>query len=367
MSEWIGAVNVTAPKYLKGASDNTIRGRFFLKMLEQKGRFEFNQNSFICNWDVEFAHAPVESYGDAGLITFNRNDLYRQLNIDWRGYIATDMMYMKESLINQGDVAIVDRYGRIVPNLTKGITNRFGQELFTDGSLSTTRIHGLETFMGAGACGAADRVAVPAGAYGGRSTALAAEGGSWSTTLGVGNFPNATIATDWPDGNSSTPEYDFMSPKLVNITSTGWGTGSTKWEDNCERVLNQTTIWLTRTTGVEGRPTMYLMSGDLFYGYRNKVQALRRVIVPHREAEDLGFPDVLNVDGVAIQTDFDVPSGSFYGINVYQMQVASMNPELFFTKGPDYSPKDLGWLFLVGFFGNCRYSPKYFAKGKAYA
>jgi hypothetical protein len=74
-NEWIGVIHTTAPKYLSGAADNTIRKRLILSLLKQKGRIRFNENSYQCNWDVEFKEQPVEAYGDGGTLNFSRHDL----------------------------------------------------------------------------------------------------------------------------------------------------------------------------------------------------------------------------------------------------------------------------------------------------
>ena len=366
MAEWIGIIHSTAPKYLSGAADNTIRNRLILTLVRQKGRITFNESSHECNWDVEYAEQPVSAYGDGGTLDFSRHDLLRQLKIDWRGYKATDMMTEKERLENKGDIAIVKRYDRIMPTLTKSLRNKFCGEFFIDGYATgnENRLHGLESFFGTGTTVAADRIAEPSDTYGGKSTALANEGGSWSTNLST--KPNANAATDWPDGNGD-PEYDYISPKIVNYSSSSRGTSSTSWDNNCERVLRQSTIWLTQTSGKDGRPDIYLLAGNLFYGYKNKIESLRRITVPHKGAQDLGFDDVLNQDGVMIDTDFDVPAGVGYGLNVDQMELGSLDSVLFSSRGPEYDIKTDSWLFLVGFFGNVRYNPKHFAKLAAIA
>ena len=147
MAEWIGIIHSTAPKYLSGAADNTIRNRLILTLVRQKGRITFNESSHECNWDVEYAEQPVSAYGDGGTIDFSRHDLLRQLKIDWRGYKATDMMTEMERLENKGDIAIVKRYDRIMPTLTKSLRNKFCGEFFIDGYATgnENRLHGLES------------------------------------------------------------------------------------------------------------------------------------------------------------------------------------------------------------------------------
>ena len=365
-NEWIGVINTTAPKYLAGAADNTIRKRLILSLLKQKGRIRFNENSYECNWDVEFKEQPVEAYGDGGTLNFSRHDLYRQLKVDWRGYKATDLMTEKERLMNDGALAIVKRYDKIMPKLMRSLNNKFCAELFIDGYASgnENRLHGLESFMGNGTTVPADRIAKPSDTYGGKSTEVGDQGGTWSSDLTLS--PNASIATDWPDGNGDA-EYDFMSPKLVNWSSDNWGTSSDTWENNCERVFRQSTIWLSIGAGEEGKPDMYLTAGNLFYDYLNKQSSKQRIVIPHKGAQDLGFGDVLNQEGVMIQTDFDVPTDTSYGLNVDQLELASLDNVLFASRGPEYDIKTDSWLFMVGFFGNARYNPKFFAKIKNFA
>ena len=366
MAEWAGVISTTAEKFLQGAADQTIRNRLILSLLKEYGRIEYNQNSYQLTWDVEYAQQPVESYGDAGVIDFTRHDLYKQLTVDWRGYYASDMMTEKERLMNAGNVRIIDRYGRIMPTLMKAINAKFSGELFIDGNAAgnENRLHGLESFCGSGTTVAADRIAQPSDTYAGLSTALGNITGSWSTDLATS--PNAAVATDWPYGQGDS-EYDFNSPKLVNWSSNNWGTGSTSWEDNCERVIRQTILWLTHGGGKESRPTCFLLSTDLFYAFQNKQEAKTRILVPHKEADDLGFGDALNENGVIIKSDYDVPSETGYALNVHQMQLSSLDSKLFSSRGPEYDIKTNAYLFLVGFFGNCRYNPKHFGKLASYA
>ena len=105
----------------------------------------------------------------------------------------------------------------------------------------------------------------------------------------------------------------------------------------------------------------------LFNAYQNYQEAKFRNVIPHEESRDLGFPDTLNQDGVGIKYEFDVSAGEFWGINVNQMELASLDSTLWGVRGPTYDIKSDATLFKVGFFGNMRYQPKYFAYGKARA
>jgi len=366
MAEFAAVLKEAAPAYLKGRADNTIRNRLLLTLLAKNGRIKYNASSHKLYWDVKAGQRVIEAYGDDGVINFQRSDLHEQLNIDWRGYKMSDRMTEKQRLMLGDLTAIIDRYSGVAEDMMDDLQDGFCGELFVDGyaAANTNRLHGLESFFGTGTTVAADRIAQPSDTYGGHSSVLGTRGGTWSTNLTT--YPNANAATDWPDGNGSA-DYDWNSPKVINYSSTNWGTGSTTWADNCERVLGQTTIWTTLTGGKKGRPTLYLLAGDLFYDYQNKMRAKYRISVPHSEANDLGFSDTLNQDGVMIQADFDVPAGSGYGLNINQMVLESLDSVLFSSRGPEYDINTDGYLWLIGFFGNARYNIKHFSKLAAVA
>ncbi len=368
-NEWIGVVNTTAPKFLKGAADQTIRKRLLLAMLERRGRLTFNNNSISLTWDVQIAEPPVEAYGDGGVVNYARRDLYRQLTIDSRGYVGTDAMTEKEKLMNDGDVAIVRRYDRIIPTLTMGIRNKFGGELYVDGNASgnENRLCGAETFLAETTPDADDIIAAPNDVYGGSNTDIQDNGGTWSQVLGAGNYPNDGIGYDWPEGSGDS-EFDALSPKLANWSSTGWGTASTGWADNCERVIRRTVQWLALTAGAYGAPNCGLMAGDMMTGFKNKMAADRIITIPHPEASDLGFPETLLFEGLALKSEFGIAVNTAYIFNTDEMELMSLDKDLFSSRGPAWDPKTYSYLFSVGFFGNMKYrSPRYFAKLKNYA
>ena len=366
--EWIGIINTTRHKYMKGASDLTLRKRLLLAMMKKRGRIEYNASGDECRWQVEFSQPAVSAYGDSGVVDFSNHDAYRQVGVDWRGYIATDTMTKKQQRMNAGDEALVKVFQNKQNNLMKSISNNFAGELYRDGSAAgrENNLHGLETFLGEGTVQATDRVAAPSATYGttSMSTVPANYGGDWSA---AGTAPNASLATDWPDGQGSS-EYDFFSPKLVNWSSSAWGTASTAWEANAWRVISQTITWLTLTGDKDGMPTLMPLSGDLFQGYKNAQEVRTRITVPHKESQDLGFGNVLNQDGVGLYPDFDCPINTGYALNLSTITISSLFPELFWMEGPDKDPRT-AWSYLwgTGFFGNVKYQPKHVAKIFNYA
>jgi len=369
-TSWVGVIHQKTPTFLRGAADECVRGKMRLSMLRKKGRIKMGASGPMCVWNIQYKQPAISTYGDGGQLTFTRNDLIRQAALNWRGYCSTDLMTEMEYLQVRGSTGqMLNRYGEIIPQHMRAMTDFFGTELILDGEASgrTNRVHGLETFMAAASGTVAnDLIAKPDDDYAGNATDLGDQGGSWSTSLGTGAYPNAAIATDWPNGGGSY-EYDYNAPKLGNWSSTRWGTGAVTWEANCERVLRQMIIWMTMTGGSSGRPTICTLAGDLWAGFINHQSSKQRVMVPHKESQDLGFDDAVNFDGVAVGMDYDVPAGVGYLENLNNVELLSLDDVLFGYRGPDWDPGRKSWLFSIGYYGNARYRCKHFGKVAAYA
>lgn len=364
--EWIGTLHEQTPKFLSGWVDETIRNRILLAMLRKNGRIILNANSPMCVWNVKFAQPTVNTAADATNLVFQRNDVMRQAAVRWGGYIATDMMTEKEYLMNRGPGQIFNRYGEVVPWMMEAMTDKFGGRLYVDGNASgnTDGIQGINSFTNYTTCTTSDLIAQPNDSYAGLSTVLGNEtGGTWTNTLSSANQPNTSLSYDWPHG-TGTVQFDFFSPKLLNVNTTRWGTGLTTWEANCERVLRQGRIWLTNTGGQAGRPKLVLLAPDYMAGFLNHQSAKQRIIVPHKESEDLGFEGSVNFEGMSLMDDYECPVSTGFMVNINNMELASLDSVLFGYRGPDWSIRDRSWLFYVGFWGNLRYRPKHFAQFK---
>lgn len=372
---WVGVVNSTKPKYMKGYEDLCLRNRLRLAMLKRRGRIKYNSAGEFLQEQLMFSRPQSQQYADGSALDFSNHQPLKKLRLDWRGYVNTDSITMMQRAQNEGsDVQLVNLYQTKINNLMQGITDDFNGETYRDGGATgrENAIHGLETFLGAGTVASTDRIVAPSDTYGldSLSTVPATYGGVWTNTLTGGTTaPNDSLDADWPDGYGD-PEYDFMSPKLINYSASTWGTGATTWEANCWRVISQAITWLTVTGGKDGQPTLISLAPNLFQGYKNHHEALRRINIPHKEGQDLGFTGVLNQDGVAINSDFDIAPNVGYVENLETVTIHSLMPQLFwsidqFDKADKVDIRTLSYLMVVGFFGNCSYKPKHV--GKIYA
>lgn len=367
MTERLGIISTTAKQYASQAADLTVRRHLLLALCEKKDRMMFNCSGYDFNFDVKYDQAPVDTFGSGQHPTFAFRDNYKQLTAGVRGYITSDELHNKDYLMNGGETALVKHYDKKVPNLIESISDKLASsELYNDGGTGDqNRWEGLNTFLGDdGATAAGDIIARPSDSYLGQSTAPGVDSSVWDDTLTI--QPNAIISTDWPWGKGDTA-FDWNSPILANYSSTGWGTGSTSWQVNCDRVLQYTTGFLKRLRGNSGKLSLYNLDSKLLNEYKNFQKAKFRDIMPHPEARDLGFPDVLNQDGVMIQDDFGCPANEGYGVNVDQMMFRVLTSDLIYTEGPAWDTKTQSFLFLAGTFSNPTWLPCFFAKIKSYA
>lgn len=363
--EWIGIVNTNSKKFFKGAQDNTVRGRLLLAMAQKRKRLTYNESGYAMQFGIKFTHPEVRAYGDGGLVDFERSDLFRQLSLDWRGYITADMMTSKEYHMNKGNEALIKRYARIMPDLETAMREKMSAELYIDGNATgnDNRWHGAESWAGAGTCAAGDIVAVPDDNYAGFDTDLQSEGGTWSTDLST--KPNSTIATDWPEGTGD-PEYDWYSPLLLNWSSTAW-TGTATFISTGERVLRRGCLFQSARCGEGGFPTIAMLAGHLFYDLENLYSTRSNIFVPHKESQDLGFQGVLSLDGLAIHHEYGVAVNTGWLLNLSKMKIRCLGNMLMMPDGPHWDPRTQSYLFSVGNFGNIEWNPKYQGKLKNYA
>lgn len=369
MAEDAQVLVTTASQFLAGASDLTIRKRLWLKMMQRYGRLSFNHAGYDCNWDIEYSQPELEQFADGDDITFGNHRAYKQMSLNWRGYKASDSISLKQKLMNRGELAIVNMSERKAANLRKGASDRFHKELFVDGNATgnDNRFSGWETFLGAGTCAATDQVAVNSDTYAGLSTAQAYYGGSWSTDLASADRPNATLATDWPHGNGDT-EYDALSAKLINYTSSAWPSGGTTWEENCIEAVRAAGIWCSCTLGEEDAPQLLMLPSLMFSRFKTAFDPTLRTIVPHKESQDLGFGSTMMFEGMSIHYEFNCPAASGYLFNPNAVELKFLTSDIFELKSEMDDIKSAGSdLWFLYTFGNFCFTPKYFAKLAAIA
>lgn len=363
--EAMSVVKATAPKYIKGATDLTIRRRLVLAMLNQSGNIAYNVKAPKLIWDVECREPRGRFLSGGERSQFTTHDAYEQLEIDHAEFEYTDKMARRTQQLNSNSPQqIVDIGGRIMERLTEQCTKQLGKQFYADNTSgsNTSMLTGIESFMKPHASATAtDKIIVPSATatYGGKNIGLGALGGTWSAN---GTANSSVTANDWPEGSGSA-EYDYMAPKMFNYLA-NWGGSANTWEANSCRILRRSKEILLHTGGEGSAPVAHLLALDLYNAFRDHLEARERLQVSDY-ARTLGFPDVLTYEGAIVSPDFDCPSGKGYGVSLSDMSLYSVNDQLFCTDGPTWTTEDQASLFLVMFFGNWKWNPKYFAQYRA--
>lgn len=353
--DWSRVVNTTISNFIKGEEVNILRSRKLTAMAKAKGRFTMNWSGDDMVWRIRYRRAPMQGYADTDTMSFKRQDRWKTARIDWRGYNATDAMSKGERLKNRGVQAIIDVYAQVSKSLLEDMEEHFSEEFYVDGNATgnSKRMHGMESFLGSGAAITGGFVRTPSDTFAGLSTALGNYGGSWS-----GN---------WPTGTGDA-HYDFYSPLLVDYTGTGWAAATKTWPNTCTESLRYGIMKSQKNKTNKGKLDVVMLESELYRLFLETLDDKMRLMAQHNSSNStlvkLGFTDVQNYDGVDITWEYGVPADSGYGLNMDQMEVRSMQPQLFVADGPDYDIATKAWRFSIDFFGNTVWNPRYFVKWK---
>lgn len=354
-SDWSRVVNTTISNFIKGEEVNILRNRKLTALLKSKGRITTNWSGDDMVWRVRYRRAPMVGYADTDTLTFARRDRWKTARLGWRGYSATDGMTKGERLKNRNAQAIINVYSQIAQSLMEDMEESFGDELYIDGNAAGNgkKIHGVESFLGAGSVGAF--VAQPSDSFAGLNTALASYGGAWTGT--------------WPTGVGDA-HYDFWSPLLVNYTGSGWTPATKTWQTTCIEALRFAILKSHKNKTTRGKIDVTFLNDELYRQFLAALDDKQRIQIQSNSSNStlikLGFTDVQNFDGVDITYEFGTPQNVGYGFNVDQMELRSMQSQLFVPEGPEYDQASKTWRFSIDFFGNAVWNPRYFYKLGAY-
>lgn len=350
--EWARVVNTTTQQFIREEEVNTLRNDKLLIQMEQAGRITFNHSGRFMDWKIRYKNVPVVGYADMDTQNFQRHNLHKTAQLEWRGYSSTDAISKKERLMNKGREAIIRIWENKATDLMDSINRHFSDELYIDGNAAgnTKRLHGIESFLGDdGATVVGDKTATPSDNYAGLSTVEAAFGGVWS---GV-----------WPVGTGDE-EYDFWTPILVNWASDAWAGATNDFKDNALEHTRFGIIHSQRNRGRDSSLDTICYGRDLYILFLEKIQTEERIWVQRAESPlvRLGFKDVVNFDGTDVTWEYPCPENTGYGYNINQMELRSLQGQLFMNEGPFYDEASKTWRFSIDFFGNMRFNPRYFVK-----
>jgi hypothetical protein len=355
--EWSRIVNTTIHEYVREEEVNILRNRKLLAMLKERGRITFNHAGDLQDWKARYKRAPMQGFADSDTLTFSRRDRWKTAQLEWRGYAATDAMTKLERLKNKSTEAIVKVYSEIATSLMDDIDDQFGDEMYVDGNLSGNekRIHGIESFMGDSGAAPAGFIASPSDSYAGLLTNLGNYGGTWSTVTGNVN---------WPSGTGDA-HYDFWTPLIVDYTNPSWSASTKTWPNTCREALRYGIVKGKKNRSRKGMLDMVILEIELYRQFLNALDPEERVMVERGDKNSLvalGFTDVVNLDGCDITSEYGVPTGWGYGWSFQNMELKSLQGQLFVPEGPDFDIASQAYRFSIDYFGNLKFNPRFFVK-----
>jgi hypothetical protein len=360
---WARSIATTIVNHLREEEIASLRKFKFFAALEGGGRIRTNMSGRGFDWEIQYRnHNPSGNNGETPR-NFARENLWKKLELEYRGAQVTDAIYKREMLENRNAQALVNVAGKMASRLLTSMEQYLAKEWVVDGYAAGNelRFHGVESFMGStntinvttgatdrGSVNAADPFYYPNDTYAGLSTVLGAYGGSQKTG-------------SWPNGEAD-PEFDFYSPVIVNAVSSYFGT--TAWKDNCVKAVREAIHQTRRNDTKEDQVDMVLLDRRLFIDFLNTLDSKERVIVSRQNGlRSYGFTDVFELDGVEIGSEVSVPTGTGYGLATGNIELLCMENQLMVSEGPFYDEITQQYRYVVSTLGNLKFkSPRNFFK-----
>lgn len=357
-------VHSTAPKFWKGESDLTFRYRRVFELMKQRGVITLNANwGYVGIKTVKHRERGMKPFVNRMNVAFNPPQAGLKLQISPEMLIDSASLSWQEVLLNQGsEQQVVNLMKRTDAELATSAKNSFSASLFKNGPDYPGEFGGLDGGFQAGATVAADIVVKPTGSYAGQSYTLGDQGGTCTSKKTV--KPNASISTDWPQGQISS-DYDPLTGLHLNTTSTSWNSGPL-FEDNVEEVMSYMHVAQMKRCGKElqagGKP-LNLFDAEYYLAFKNYFRKRNQQIVEVKDGTDVGMPDYLLFDGHEISMDTDVAPRTGYYLQPEKMEFMSPQSQLFEHEGPTWHQQLQAFLFDVkasgNFFFYFRYQGKY--------
>lgn len=323
-------------------------------MLKEKGRITFNHGGDGMDWKIRYKRSPLIGYADTDTLTFSRRDRWKTAQLDWRGYAITDSMTKQERLKNKSVEAIVKVYDEIARNLMEDVEDQFCDEFYINGysAGNQKRVHGIESIFPSPAAQAGNFVATCAGTYANLNVDLGSYGGAWSPAT-----------ANWPVGQGDA-HFDFWQPLVVDYSNIGWSAASKTWANTCVEAMRFGIIHSRKNKTKKGMLDFIELNDEMYRLFLMVLDSKERIVVDRGKKsgglQTLGFEDVQNFDGCEVTYEYGIPANVGYGWNFDQMELRSLQGQLFVPEGPDYDVASKSWRFSVDFFGNLRFNTRYF-------
>lgn len=388
----------TASKFLKDATEVTLRDRLLPRFLDEEGRINRNADGKDLNWLIEYKLPVAQPYTGQQLSFANDNyNLSASVTPEWM--IATQGMNIRDIKMNSGSAQIMDNYTRRGMIMMQAMQVKFAKDLYSDALVNTKSLIGIGTLCRRSTtlvCTNADRIAVPlAGVtYAGLTLAPGSYGGSWSNNLtGLTTQMSTVLGSDWPDGQGSPDQmYDGTTPRLYNENTNRWtdltsAAANSSWHVNCIPMISRANTDLGMNSVKTMMPNIHVSGAQRHQDAKDSLRlSFRDTMYNNKAAENLGYHEALNYEGAAIVKDHECPADRTYSVCAASMEIffygnagagggssaaAESNGGSLMTDGvtggiytvfgPERIPGTVDWAWIMLAGGNSRYQPKWVA------
>lgn len=338
MASWQGSVIATINQYIKGRTDAVERNSVVLAMLKDKNRLTTgakNSGETVV-WNVLYKLPSTTVYEDMAVRQFPRPNLLKQASLPWGSYDTSTAISKHDLLKNRGAEKMTDLLQTMIDASMESMVQTFCRDLYVDGT-GTRKVHGFGSWFGTGAT-LSNGVFNPSDTYAGLSTAL-------------GNYGGTATSATWPNGNTTTPEYDFWSPLIVSSTSTAFGTDAT-WAANAVNILRKAKTWSDRNSRMDGRATTFITDPAYYSDLLAQLELKERVVASDATTKlaKLGFQTV-NYQGLECTHEYFCPASQGFGICWDVLELKSQQEDLFESAEKVFSETDKSWRMGVDFYG----------------
>lgn len=374
-TDWSRVIGTTIVNHLREEELATFRKFKIFAMLESSGNVIMNQSGRGFDWNVRFRNAPVTGNTGDTPRTFSRVNMWKRVELPWRGFTTTDAIYRRELLENRGQQALVDVASKMAERLKESLEQHLSYQPYRDGNATgyENDFHGMDSFLNytgtvdesdsgvatldsSGTApylgGTGDRYGYPDDTYAGLSTKLGYYGGG-RVGATTGQWPNVPV----------DPEFDYYSPLIINYNASSFNSaGSRNWRTNCVYAMREGIQGCKRNDTKEAQIDMVVLDRQLYVQFLNAYKDQERIVVSKENGlKALGFADTVSLDGVEVTSEYAVPAGRGYGISVGNMELRCLENQLMVAEGPFFSEETQAYRYACSTLGNFRFrSPRNF-------
>lgn len=342
-------LHTTREEWSKELHNETLESHPLLKLLNEKKRVTYGHSGTKLKWTVKFKQLALTPYADMQALSWERNLLTKTAELDYRGYKVVDAISEFEKFQNRGGVeAVIDLFSDKASRMAEDANDRLCAEFYVDGNATgnTLRLHGIESMM---------------------SISTQTAGDALATTLND-TYAGLSTAKGTYESDSTASGYDFWSPTIVSTNPTG-----KTWATHADEFIRRGIVEQRRTQKPNEQLDMFLVGRSDYYTLLNLLDDKERVMVTNGDQgiRKFGFKEVVNIDGVDVSFDPDIPTPDGasdvvrgYGFNTSKMELCLMSKKGNFwdASGDAFDETTMAFRFWLGFYGNLKFSPRHFVK-----